>query len=113
MAEDSNPQDKKIQELQMSEHQMQQILVEKQTIQVELNEVENAIGELKKTDDEVYRVLGNIMLKSSKNDLMKELEERKKLLEMRISSVEKHEKNQEEKMEKLRDELNSIVTKKR
>ena len=69
---------KKIEELQMIEAQLQSFLAQRQTIQVELNEIDNAIEELKNSDDEVYKVISGVMLKSNKSKLEKELEEKKK-----------------------------------
>ena len=70
----------KIEELQIIEHSLQNLSLQRQTLQVEISEIDNAISEIKKTNDEVYRVLGDIMLKSNKESLLKELSERKKVL---------------------------------
>ena len=102
----------KIQELQILEHNLQSILAQKQSIQIELNEVENALNELKKTKDETYKVLSGIMIKADKNTLIKELEEKKKLSDLRISSIEKQEKLIEDKAMHLKEEVSSLVKKK-
>ena len=65
---------KKIEELQALENQMQTILAQKQVAQAEMNEVSNAIDELKNSDDEVYKVISGIMIKSTKEKLTKALE---------------------------------------
>lgn len=103
----------KIQELQILEQNLQNLLMQKQTVQIELNEVQNALNDLKKTEDEVYKVIGGVMLRSNKADLLKELSEKQKILELRIFSVEKQEKILEEKTGKLRKELTEILTKKK
>jgi prefoldin beta subunit len=87
--------------------------MQKQTVQIELNEVQNALGDLKKTGDEVYKVIGGVMIRSNKADLLKELSEKQKILELRISTVEKQEKILEEKTGKLRKELTEILAKKK
>jgi prefoldin beta subunit len=87
--------------------------MQKQTVQIELNEVQNALTDLKKTEDEVYKVIGGVMIRSNKADLLKELSEKQKILELRISSVEKQEKILEEKTGKLRKELTETLTKKK
>ena len=96
---------KKIQEIQFLEQQLQAFLAQKQSIQIELNEVMNAMDELKKTKDEVYKILSGIMIKSEKEALEKELHEKKNLSELRINSIEKQEKLIEEKKAKLQKEL--------
>ena len=102
----------KIQQLQLYEHQMQALLMEKQSLQVDLNETTNASVEVKKTRDDVYKVLGNVMLKVDKPSILQELEDKKKLLQIRINALEKQEHLQEEKAEKLRKELSSFLQKK-
>jgi prefoldin beta subunit len=104
---------KKIQELQILEQNLQATLMQKQTIQVEASEVSNALNDLKKSDDEVYKIIGGIMLKSDKGALTKELDEKKKILSLRISSIEKQEKIFEEKAEKLRKEVTETLSKKK
>jgi prefoldin beta subunit len=103
----------KIQELQILEQNLQNLLMQKQTVQIELNEIVSALNDLKKTEDEVYKVIGGVMIRSNKADLLKELSEKQKILELRISSVEKQEKILEEKTGKLRKELTETLTKKK
>jgi len=97
----------KIQELQISERNLQSLSMEKQTMQVELNEVVNALEEINKSGDEVYKILSGIMVKTNKQTLSNDLAERKKVLELRIKSIEKQENMVEERNEKLRSEINT------
>ena len=78
-------------ELQVLDHNLQQMIMQKQSLQLELNETLNALSEIDKTSDEVYRVIGPAMMRVEKSSLRKELEERKKLLTLRIESFEKQE----------------------
>src|SRR3989338_73934 len=89
----------KIQELQISERNLQAISMEKQTFQVEVNQINNAFDEIKKSAGDVYKILGGLMLHSSKETLNNELQERKKIIELRISSLEKQEKSIEERVD--------------
>ncbi len=100
---------KKIQELQVFEQQLQQGALQKQTVQVELNEVMNALTEVSKTKDEVYRIVGGIMVRADQESLIKELTEKKRVLEIRIQALEKQESLIEDKMRKLREEINLSV----
>ncbi len=100
-----------IEELQIIEQQLQGVLAQKQMFQVELQEVENALKELSKTNDEVYKILSGAMIKSDKNEMIKELGDRKKLIELRISTLEKQEKMIEEKSIKSRDRLKGSIHK--
>ena len=103
--------EKTIEELQILEQHLHGFLAQKQTVQVELQEVDNAINEIEKTKDDVFKILSGIMLKADKNTLKKELEERKKILVLRISSIEKQEKILEEKTSKLRDKIQGAMEK--
>jgi len=105
--------EKKISDLQFLEQSLQGFLMQKQTIQMELNETNNAINEVKKSKNDVYKVIGNIMLKSDKESLLKELEEKKNLLDLRIKSLEKQEKILDEKVEKSKKEINEIINRKK
>ncbi|MEK6928635.1 MAG: prefoldin subunit beta [Nanoarchaeota archaeon] len=103
---------RKIQELQILEQHLQGFLMDKQSFQIELNELLNALEEIKKTEDDVYKIIGGIMIKADKKELSKELDEKKKIFELRISSIEKQEKLIENKASYLRTELNDFFHKK-
>lgn len=103
---------KKIQELQVFEQNLQAILMQKQAFQSEMSEVSTASEEVKKSKEDIYRIIGGIMLKAGRPEIEKELAERKKILEMRISSIEKQEKIVDEKAESLRKEISDSLTKK-
>lgn len=93
------------QEMQFIEQGLQQILYQKQAFQMELAETKNALDEIKKSPDDVYKVIGNIMIKSKKDDMLKDLQEKHKLLDLRLKSLEKQEKALLEQLEKQRNEL--------
>jgi len=102
--------EKKIQELQLIEQNLQALLMQKQSIQLEANEAASAILELKKTSDEVYRIIGGIMVKSEKSVLLSELEEKNKIFELRVSTLEKQEKISGEKAEKLKKSISDVLS---
>ncbi|MBU0466313.1 MAG: prefoldin subunit beta [Nanoarchaeota archaeon] len=102
---------KKIEELQVLESHLQRILAQKQSVQIELNEIDNALEELKNSDEEAYKIVSGFMIKSTKDKLGNELKEKKKLFEMRMESVEKQEEIIEKNAEKLREEVKSVVSK--
>lgn len=100
-----------IKELQILEQSMQSILMQKQAFQLELSEVENAITELGKTSEEVYKIVGNIMLKYSKDNLNKELKQKKDLISLRLKSLDSQEKDLEATSENLRKKVLSKIKK--
>ena len=95
----------KIQELQILEQTMQNILIQKQSFQIELAETQGALEELKKSGNDVYKIIGQLLIKTEKAKTIAELEEKKKMFELRLKSFENQEKNIREKIEKIREEL--------
>ena len=94
-----------LQEMQILEQNLQNTLVQKQSFQMELVETNSAFEELKKSDDEVYKVVGGLMIKSSKDKVEKELQEKIKFIEAKIVAIEKQEEFLEKKVEELRNEM--------
>ena len=100
-----------IKELQLLEQNLQSVLMQKQAFQLELSEVENALTELAKVKDEVYKIVGNVMLKYSKENLIKDLMQKKDLMSLRLKSLDAQEKNFTETTESLRKKVLSKIKK--
>ena len=98
-------QEEKLQEMQMIEQNLQQLLMQKQAFQMELNETDSALEEIKKAGDEVFKIIGQLMIKSDKKKMQDELENKKKLIDLRIKSFDKQEKTFTEKAEELRKDV--------
>jgi len=91
-----------IRELQLLEQNLQNILMQKQAFQLELSEVENALAELTKNEGEVFKISGNIMIKSSKENILKDLKQKKDLISLRLKSLDSQEKNLSSTSENIR-----------
>lgn len=102
----------KIQEMQILEQNLQNILLQKQAFQMESLETDSALEEIKKSGDEVFKVIGQLMIKSDKKKIQEELEGKKKILDMRLSTLEKQEKSLSEKLEEIREEVMKSMNKK-
>ena len=100
---------RKIQELQILEQTVQNILLQRQAFLLELNETNLALEELKTADREVYKIIGQIMLRASKEELEKDLKSKKEILELKGKNLEKQEGNFKEKMLGLREEIMSNI----
>tara|TARA_Y100000310_G_scaffold76463_1_gene72957 strand:- start:9835 stop:10164 length:330 start_codon:yes stop_codon:yes gene_type:complete len=96
---------KKIQGLQMLEQGYQNIAFQKQTLQVDVNETTTALSEVEKSKSDVFRVLGQVMVKADKASLKKELKEKSDLLTLRMKTVDKQELQMREEIERLRSEI--------
>jgi len=95
----------KIQQLQILEQNLQNLLMQKQAFQFELNETENALTEVKKTKEDVYKMIGQVLLKASKSEIEKELQQKNDILNLRTKSIEKQETQLKEEVENIRKEV--------
>ncbi len=96
--------EQKIGQLQMFEQSLQNLLVQKQQFQTQLVEVESALKELDGSK-EAYKIVANIMVSTKKEDLNKDLEEKKESLNLRIKTLEKQETTIKEKAQKLQKDV--------
>jgi len=94
----------KIAKLQGLEQNLQNFLMQRQQFQTQLMEIDSALDEIEKTDS-AYKIVGNIMVKTGKEDLKKDLTQKKELMEIRITSLEKQESQLQEKAQELKDEV--------
>ena len=97
--------DEKFQELQILEQNLQNILMQKQSFQMELSETQGALNEIKNSKDDVFKIVGQLMIKTEKARILDELLNREKILEMRLKKMERQEEVFMEKLEKLREEV--------
>lgn len=95
----------KIQQLQSLEQTTHALLMQKQAFQMELTETDNAITEIAKAKDDVFKLIGNIMIKTDKKETEKELKKKQELLSLRLKSIEGQEKELEKQVEELREEV--------
>lgn len=100
-----------MQEIQILEQNLNNLLLQKQAFQFELNETESALEEVKKTKDDVYKITGQILIKSDKNSIEKELKEKKDIIELRLKSIEKQESLINTKIFSLRQQVSEKVSK--
>lgn len=104
MSEVSKETEKKISQLQLFEQSMQNLLVQKQQFQSQLVETESALKELE-ISGKSYKIVGNIMVDAKKDDLKKDLQSKKDLVELRIKTLEKQEAQIKEKSSKMQSEV--------
>jgi len=92
--------------LQQLQQTLQSVLAQKQQIELETSEIDQASTELQKLADDavVYKATGSLMIKAEKTKIVAELSERKDLLNTRITILAKQE-------ERLRSQLKELQTK--
>jgi len=102
--EDLPPQvQNQLRQLQQLQQQLEIIIQQRLQVDIKLRETENALEELSKVDENtpIYKSVGNLIIKSSKNDVVKSLEEEKENLEVRKKSFEGQENKLKEKIDEL------------
>ena len=97
--------------LQQNQQNLQSILAQKQQLEMENLETERALEELKKAVDEdaVFKHAGSILIKSTKKDLIAELEEKKELANTRSTVLAKQESRVKENLKELETKINEMV----
>lgn len=110
MAEIPEQVQEKIRQLQMLEQALQQLLMQKQAFQLQLMETEAALKEIQGTQ-EAYKIVGNVMILTKKEELEKELREKKETTELRVSSLDKQEARTREKASALQKEVIAAMNK--
>lgn len=104
MADISKQGEQKINHLQMMEQSAQNLMAQKQQFQLQQVEIESALKEIENAT-EAYKMVGNIMVLSKKEDLKKDLESKKEIADLRIKGLEKQESQIREKASKLQEEI--------
>lgn len=103
--------DNKIQEMQFLEQNLQNSILQKQAFQMELSETTSALTELDNSGNEVFKIIGQLMLKTDKSKIKEELSNKEKILELRIKSIEKQETSLTEQLDRLREEVMKTMKK--
>jgi prefoldin beta subunit len=92
--------------LQQLQQTLQSVLVQKQQVEIELTEIEQALSELEKMSDDavIYKAIGSLLVKSEKAKTVADLNERKELFNTRASVLGKQE-------ERLRSQIKDLQAK--
>jgi len=104
MADVSKDAEKKISQLQLLEQSLQNLSMQKQQFQLQQVEIESALKELESVK-EAYKIVGNIMVLSKREDLKIDLNSKKEIVELRVKNLEKQENQLREKASKLQSEV--------
>ena len=93
--------------LQQLQQTLQGVLTQKQQLELELNEVEQALSELEKLTEAavIYKSIGSLLVKSKKTKVTTDLNERKELLNMRINVLGKQEERLRTQVKDLQEKL--------
>jgi len=92
--------------LQQVQRSLQEILYQRQQLELELTEVENALRELDNLPEDaaIYKSIGTLLIRSEKSKVLEELNDRKEIINMRLTVLGKQE-------ERLRGQLKDLQEK--
>jgi len=101
----------KLNRLQQLQNTMQQLTIQKQRLEVEVSESDKALKTLEgvSREQKVYKSSGAILVEKEKDDVIKELTDRKDYLDMRSKVLEKQEKNTRDRLTSLQESLQKEI----
>jgi prefoldin beta subunit len=94
-----------------TQQNLQAVLAQKQQVELELGETEKALEELGKASDgeAIYKFAGNLLVKVKKDDVVKELNEKKELGNTRKMVLAKQESRFRETLKDLQTKIDDSV----
>ena len=100
-----------IMKLQQSQQSLQTIMTQKQHLEMEKGEIDKALEELKKTSDDnpVFKHVGTVLIKSTKKELIDELEEKKEMAKTRATVLEKQETRVKESLKEQESKITEMM----
>jgi prefoldin beta subunit len=97
--------------LQQLQQNLQAIMIQKQQLEAESVEIENATEELKKSgqDEAIYKSVGPLFIKTKRDDTLKQLEEKKDLSNTRLVVLGKQETRVKENLKEVENKINEMI----
>ena len=100
-----------INQFQNLQQQAQAVAVQKQNLDIQINETERAIAELEKTDSdrEVYKSAGNLLIKVDRDKVFEETKENLESLQLRQKTMERQEERVMKKLEEMQSSIQNAM----
>jgi prefoldin beta subunit len=97
----------RLQRLQQLQNTMQQLVMQRQRIEMEIADSNRALDALSKMEEgaKSYMSMGAVLVEKPKDEIIKELTDRKEFLDMRIKVIQKQEDKTKEKLSSLQETL--------
>jgi prefoldin beta subunit len=98
--------------LQQLQQNLQAIMMQKQQVELEVVEIDRALDELRKlegNDASVYKSAGPLLIKTNKDDVLKELEEKKELSNTRLTVLGKQETRVKDNLKEVENKINTMI----
>ncbi|MEM2094727.1 MAG: prefoldin subunit beta [Candidatus Bathyarchaeia archaeon] len=96
-----------LQRLQQLQQTLQAVVAQRQQLELESAEIDRALGELEKLPDDstVYKSIGSILVKTSKAEVVADLQERKALCTTRVSILQRQQSRADERIRELQQSI--------
>lgn len=90
-------------QFQQLQQQAQAVAIQKQNVDIQLNETQTALDELKKTEagTEVFKTAGNLLIKVERDATLEELEDKLETLKLRQQTMSRQEERVMKKLEEM------------
>ena len=98
-------------QLQQQQALYENVLQQIQLYQAELNELKRVKSELEELpeDAEIYKSIGHVLVKTTKEKAIKDVDNKIELLEIKLSSLKKNEELLRKEIQRLKEELNKLL----
>jgi prefoldin beta subunit len=97
--------------LQQLQQNLQAIMMQKQQVELEIVETDRALEEIKKAGEEdvIYKSAGPLLIKSKRENIIKELEEKKELSNTRVMVLTKQETRVKDNLKEVESKINQMI----
>lgn len=100
----------KLAQFQGLQSQLQMMSMQKQQLMLQSTDIDNALAELGKLNDEnIYEAIGPLLIETNKEGSEKKLNDNKETVSTRIKILEKQEQRISSKLNELKVELQSLL----
>lgn len=100
-----------IAQLQQVQQQLQLVITQKAQLEALLEEAKQALSELQKVDDAtpIYKTVGSILVRESKDKILKELTEKTDSYDIRIKTLSRQEERLRERFAELQKRIQGLL----
>ena|SRR3989344_4194573 len=101
-----------IMQLESQNQQLQIVMSQKQSLMIQNKELERALEEIDKLKDEdIFKSVGPILVKTKKADIKKEMEENKEDNEIKLKTMETQEKKLKDRIKEGQEKFQELLPK--
>jgi prefoldin beta subunit len=100
-----------INQFQQLQQQAQAVTVQKQNVDIQIQETERALEELKKTksDSEVFKTAGNLLIKVNRDEINEELGDKLETLKLREKTMARQEERVLKKLQEMQTSIQEAM----